>query len=115
MLGFNIPYGYNYRNGRLEINKSEEIHVKKIFELYESGMSMSKIANFLNLENVPTKRNRSWGSETVSKILKNPLYCGIFHWEDIEHADIYPSIINEDTFHLVQKIRKSKKYPNNHN
>jgi len=69
MLGLNIPYGYNYRNGRLEINKSEEIHVKKIFELYESGMSMSKIANFLNdnlativeaAESVPFHEQDAW-------------------------------------------------------
>ena len=115
MLGFNIPYGYDYRNGQLVVNKNEEIHVKKIFELYQSGMSMSKIARNLNVENIPTKQNKTWGSETISKILKNPLYCGIFHWEEIEHPDSYPSIIDEKTFQQVQELRKQKKIPHNHN
>ena len=115
MLGFNIPYGYDYRNGCLVINKHEEIFVKRIFKLYKSGMSMKKIADSLNLEHVPTKQNKSWGSETVSKILRNPLYCGTFHWEDIEHADIYPSIIDEESFIQVQNIRKGKKFSNKHN
>jgi DNA invertase Pin-like site-specific DNA recombinase len=115
MLGFNIPYGYDYRNGQLELNHTEEIHVKRIFKLYQSGMSMQKIAEYLNVQKVPTKQKKTWGSETISKILKNPLYCGIFHWEDIEHPNSYPSIIDEKTFQQVQNLRKRKDFSNNRN
>jgi len=80
MLGFNIPYGYNYVNGKLIINHNEAKQVKKIFLQYSKGMGMKKIANELNSKNIPTKQNRNWGSQTVSLILKNPLYCGFLHW-----------------------------------
>jgi DNA invertase Pin-like site-specific DNA recombinase len=101
-LGFNIPYGYDYIHNELVINKTEEKNVKLIFDLYLKGLSMRKIAEYLNEQNVPTKKHRSWGSQTISKILKNPLYHGVFHWENIKHPDSFPIIIDEVTFNLVQ-------------
>ena len=31
VLGFNIPYGYDYMNGKLEVNETEAIVVKNIY------------------------------------------------------------------------------------
>lgn len=105
-LGFNIPYGYNYVDKKLIINKKEASVVKKIFDLYLNGLSMNKIADHLNENNIPTKRNKKWRSETVSKILKNPLYCGTFRWENYKHEHVYPSIINENIFNKCQNTIK---------
>ena len=102
MLGFNIPYGYDYQDGRLVINEKEKIIVKSIFEQYIEGSSMKTIADYLNENNIPTKKNRTWASQTISKILKNPLYCGKFHWEKYTHSNVYPKIIDENTFITVK-------------
>ncbi len=107
-LGFNIPYGYNYINNRLVVNNQEAKIVKNIFDLYLDGMSMQKIADYLNEKNIPTKRKKKWRSQTVSKILKNPLYCGTFHWEDYEHENVHPSIINEEIYIKCQNTIKFK-------
>ena len=48
ILGFNIPYGYNYENSKLIINDNEASQVKKIFKLYLDGYSMKKISGMLN-------------------------------------------------------------------
>ncbi|HEY0087946.1 MAG TPA: recombinase family protein, partial [Candidatus Lokiarchaeia archaeon] len=82
VLGFNIPYGYNYSSEKLILNENEGKNVTKIFEMYLKGLSMKKIANELNKKNIPTKFNKTWGTQTVSLILKNPIYCGYLHWED---------------------------------
>ncbi len=108
MLGFNIPYGYNYEHKKLVINKEEAANVRNIFLMYLEGMSMNRIADFLNEHNIPTKMNKTWRSQTVSKILKNPLYCGTFHWDDVEHNHVYPSIINEKLFNKCQNFINSK-------
>lgn len=108
-LGFNIPYGYDYVEGNLIINEQERKHVEEIFDLYLQGYSMQKIADILNSKGVPTKQNRTWAGQTISKILKNPLYCGKFHWENYIHSDVYPSIIDEETFNKVQEIINMKK------
>jgi len=108
ILGFNIPYGYNYENSKLIINDNEASQVKKIFKLYLDGYSMKKISGMLNEKEIPTKQNKNWGSQTISTILKNPLYCGYLHWEDYLNPGDHVPIINKNTFNKVQKTIKEK-------
>jgi DNA invertase Pin-like site-specific DNA recombinase len=108
ILGFNIPYGYNYDDKKLTINLEEANNVKKIFNMYLSGMSMEKISKELNLDNIPTKLNKTWGAQTVSLILKNPLYCGYLHWEDYLNQSDHEPIIDKNIFNEVQKIIQQK-------
>ena len=108
VLGFNIPYGYDYSNGKLTINQNESENVKNIFQNYFNGISMKKIAQELNLRNIPTKLNKTWGIQTVSLILKNPVYCGYLHWEDYLNPNDHPSIVNKNSFNEVQKLIQKK-------
>ncbi len=107
-LGFNIPYGYNYENGNLNINLKEAEVVEKIFKLYLSGFSISKIVQYLNNKGHKTKKGRGWKKQTVANILKNPLYCGIKHWQDILHENSHEGIIDIKTFNQIQQIRVSR-------
>jgi site-specific DNA recombinase len=115
ILGFNIPYGYNYINGNLIINQDEAKYVKKIFDQYLKGMSMKKISNELNSKNIPTKQNKKWGPQTVSLILKNPIYCGFLHWEDYLNPSNHDPIINNKIFNEVQKLIKNRNLKTKHN
>jgi DNA invertase Pin-like site-specific DNA recombinase len=114
ILGFNIPYGYDYYEGKLTIKIDEAINVKNIFRMYLDGMSMKKIAEDLNLNNIPTKLNKTWGAQTISLILKNPLYCGYLHWEDYLNPSDHESIIDKNVFNEVQKIIKKKNIKTSH-
>ena len=114
VLGFNIPYGYDYTDGKLTINSNESENVKNIFEMYLKGMSMKKIAEELNSKDIPTKLNKTWGAQTVSLILKNPLYCGYLHWEDYLNPGDHDLIINKNIFNNVQKIIKKKNIKTSH-
>jgi site-specific DNA recombinase len=107
-LGFNIPYGYDYRDGDLIINKRESKIVAEIFDQYEQGRSMAQIAQDLNEKHIPTKMNRTWGRQTISNILKNPTYYGTFHWEKYEHDKVFPAIIKEKQFKNIQNIINNK-------
>ena len=114
ILGFNIPYGYNYENSKLIINDNEASQVKKIFKLYLDGYSMKKISGMLNEKEIPTKQNKNWGSQTISTILKNPLYCGYLHWEDYLNPGDHDLIIAKNIFNDVQKIIKKKNTKTSH-
>jgi DNA invertase Pin-like site-specific DNA recombinase len=107
-LGFNIPYGYDYRNGKLIINNKESEVVKKIFELYASGYSIGKIVEYLNDNKILTKTGRSWGKQTIATILKNPIYCGINHWDDILHENSHDRIVDIKTFNEIQRLRVNR-------
>ncbi len=64
-----IPFGYDYRNGRLEKNKEEQEVIRIIKQLRSNGLSLRGIARELNKRLVPTKNNGIWHAATVSKIL----------------------------------------------
>jgi DNA invertase Pin-like site-specific DNA recombinase len=114
VLGFNIPYGYDYTDGKLTINSNEAENVKNIFEMYLKGMSMKIIAEELNSKDIPTKLNKTWGAQTISLILKNPLYCGYLHWEDYLNPGDHDLIIDKNIFNDVQKIIKKKNIKTSH-
>ncbi|MCD6108984.1 MAG: recombinase family protein [Thermoplasmata archaeon] len=108
ILGFNIPYGYDYVDGKLVINKDEAEIVKKIYQWYLEGHSMGEIAETLVKQDVPTKKQGFWAKKTVSTILKNPLYCGYLRWEKYINKGEHEPIIDVETYNEVQKIIKQK-------
>jgi len=104
VLGFNIPYGYDYANGKLHINITEAATVKDIFSWYLSGKSIGEITKMLNEAKKPTKRGRLWAKKTISSILKNPLYCGYLHWEEYINKSDHEPIIDIADFEHVQHV-----------
>jgi len=64
-----IPFGYNYKEGKLEKNKEEQEVIRIIKQLRASGLSFRGIARELNKRLVPTKKNGIWQACTVSTIL----------------------------------------------
>jgi len=104
-LGFNIPYGYDYKKGELILNPHEAKIVKMIFQLYVAGKSLGAIMKLLNNQGILTKRGKCWGKQTIAKILKNPIYCGIKQWQDILHPGTHNKIIDVPTFNKIQQLR----------
>jgi DNA invertase Pin-like site-specific DNA recombinase len=39
-----IPFGYTIQNGRAVVNEEEAVKIKKLFEVYLSGLSLSEAA-----------------------------------------------------------------------
>jgi len=102
VLGFNIPYGYDYIDGRLVVNLEESKTVKDIYSWYNRGKSMGEIAKMLNSSKIPTKRGGLWAKKTISSILKNPTYCGYLHWEDYINKSDHEKIIENLDFDEIQ-------------
>ena len=79
------PYGYkikhiighdNKKHSILEIDETEALIVKQIYDMYiNKNMSMRKIAQKLNLNNITTKKKKgNWGINAVNSILSRPIY-----------------------------------------
>lgn len=90
-LGTTAPFGYKKDGnlkGKLIIDEISSEYVKKIYELYLSGKSISEIASILTELRIPTPsqyiRNLctqkyiqgTWNDKTVRFILKNEVYIG---------------------------------------
>ena len=94
-----ISIGYKLTDGKIVLDKEKAEVVKRIFEEYLKGLSTHKIAQGLTAEGfLNANNNPSWNHGSVGRILENNKYLG-----DV----IHPQIIDEKTFELVQKRRKS--------
>lgn len=67
------PFGYDYVNGKLQINHEKAKVVQQIFDWYVSGIGMAEIAARLNSHGV---RKEVWRHSTIQYILTNEKYVG---------------------------------------
>jgi hypothetical protein len=85
-----IPFGYTIQNGRAVVNEEEAVKIKKLFEVYLSGLSLSEAAQKAGI-----KRYHA----SVARMLADKRYV-----ED----KFYPPIISRDTFEEVQLERRRR-------
>ncbi len=117
------PYGYKLdKESHLLIIPEEAEVIKRIFNLYLSGMGIARIAEILNNENVP-HYSRCWRTSTIRYILSNEKYIGDSlcqknystqtlplkkkrnHGERNQYyvANSHQAIISKETFNLVRE------------
>ena len=95
-----ILFGYEKRRFKPFVNQAEVKTVKRIFDEYLSGKSLSAIADGLTKEQVVYFKDKTvWTKNAVKRILENPHYAG-----DSE----YPAIISAEAFEKARDIRIKK-------
>ena len=76
----NVLYGYCYdrETKKLMTDRERAKVIRRIFDLYSTGKSMTAICNIFNAEGIPTRtdRARGWHSGAVRDIIVNPAYKG---------------------------------------
>lgn len=118
------PQWIEVENDKYVVNEKAAV-VKEIFALYQTGMGCPTIAKKLQRkEGEQYKFNRPWTGELVHQILTNRRVTGkifiseiIRNHDDIENPvtqkkydmDVYPVVINEEEFGLVQELLKSRR------
>ena len=68
--------GYRYDQGSLAIHATEAQIVRKIYELYLSGMGLEAISKQLNKDGHLTRNGHRWISNSVLAVLRNYAYTG---------------------------------------
>ena len=140
----NIMYGYDFKNGKLVVNKKEAEMIQKIFHWYlDDGYGGHKICTKLKEEKYEIKRPKNpknkynWGADTVYGILRNVKFVGdlkqrlTYTTDFLEHKSkknkgevefIYiknhhTPIIDRELFEAVQveMARRSKMYKTDEN
>lgn len=124
-----LGFDYDPELRQRVINPKEAPVVRRIFEEYDSGLSVYRIAKGLNADGIPTKRGGKWGAAVVRNILRNPSYVGIDYYgktrtvwrsysrpvkvavpcaEWIEIRGFTPPLIDLDLFERVQRKMDSR-------
>lgn len=96
-----VPVGYNYEDGQLVPDSYESMLVRKIFEMYDDGMSPFAIASELNDKNL-TRAGAVWNRSTVYNILQSRTYVGFIRHRDEWLPGCHEPIIQPDLFDRVQ-------------
>lgn len=65
-----IPYGHAWLEGTLVVEPREYKIVLKVMSLWQSGKSLTAIADYLNDQGVPTRMGGKWFHCTVGAIIK---------------------------------------------
>jgi len=111
----NCPIGYKYKyndqgkNPTVVIDEEKAAVVKDIFKMYLDGLSLGKIANKLNSEDIKTERGNSWTRQAVHVILTNDFYVGVVRFDDIEENGTHDKLITRTKFNKVQNMLKANR------
>lgn len=108
--------GYDYKDKQLVVNSKEASAVKLIFNLFvNSRMSMREIADYLNQRGYKTKRNKSFRKDSISVIIRNPVYIGINRHSlnspnEYQTEGNHEPIIDNELWQAAQKLLETNKH-----
>lgn len=97
MINRKVLYGYQIRNGALEIVPEEQRAVSMVFTLYNAGASYQAISDALNRQSIPYCREVPlWNKHKVKRLLENPRYTGKEGYPILVEADIFQAAAGKD-------------------
>lgn len=125
--GARMPVGFQWNSETKfpEPDPKEAKIVRLIYDKYEEWTSCTKIARYLNTNNIKGKRGGQWTSKLIRDIIRNPFYIGTYRYnmresgrgrkkpesEWIIRENNHPGIISKQQFdkcnQIMDKNRKS--------
>ena len=104
VTGGYLALGYKIGQDKsFEIDERQAPIVKKIFEMYDGGSSVTEICRELNFIGAKTARGAQFNKSSLRTILKNEKYIGVYEAQGVRVEDGVPAIIDKDLFLRVQK------------
>ena len=117
-MGGTPPLGYDPKGRALEVNETEAILVRHIFDRYLALQSVGLLWAELNAEGRVSKawtttKGRSMGGlpfdrGAISHILKNPTYIGMIPHKALVHPGNHTPIVQREIFDRVQAELKMR-------
>ncbi|MBC3537324.1 recombinase family protein [Megasphaera hominis] len=104
-----VPLGYKVVDHYLQIDETKAPYVRQAYRLYIEGHSLSSIIRELTAAGCLTANGKPISMSTLDRMLCNERYTGTLIWRDIRHANVYPVIIDPDTYAAAQAVMKRRK------
>ena len=115
--GRTVPLGYEAKDKKLVINKSEAETVQTIFRLYLETGSLSKLVSELDRRKLVTKRRNTKVAKyrggipftygPLAYFLKNRIYIGETHYGGKWFKGEHEAVLDRPTFDRAQELLKS--------
>ncbi len=107
--GGNLLYGYKVIDHKVQIVEDQAEVVRYIYRQYNKGVYVKDICKELKEKGIDNK-GKPFTPHYIYKMLSNFKYSGIYIHDNIEYTNIYPQIIDIDTFKGVREIIEKNKY-----
>lgn len=104
-LGFKV----NKADRTFNVDEEEAAIVREIFERYASGETKAEIVKDLQRRKVKTSIGNEFTYNSLSRLLKNKRYIGIYLYKGVETPGGMPRILDEDLFYRIQSIMNKNK------
>ena len=104
-VGGIVPTGYKIDRTTMKyvIDEEKAGIIREIFEMYADGASTVEICRICNSKGYRTNRGRPFTRNSMSTILKNRKYIGVYKFDDIEIEGGMPAIVDKETFEKAQE------------
>lgn len=104
-VGGIVPTGYKIDRSTMKyvIDEEKAGIIREVFQMYGDGMSMVDVIKTCNERGYRTNRGRRFTRNSLSTILRNRKYIGVYKFDDIEIEGGMPVIVDKEVFENVQK------------
>ena len=108
--GGSLLFGYKVIDKKIHIDEEKAEIVRKFFKDYANGVTKKQIVNELNSKGIRTLRGYQFTTNSFWSCLSNKRYLGIVEHTNGEiYTNIYPQIIDQETFNRVQIMLGNRK------
>lgn len=104
-----LVYGYKAVDKKVVIDENKADTVRYIFEQYAMGVYVKDIIKALTEKGI-LNRNKPFARNTVYNILRCEKYSGIYRHNDEVFTNIYPQIVDTETFNKVRDKINANRY-----
>ena len=110
ITGGYMPLGYRKTaDKKFEIDPATAPIVREIFDLYINGKSQRQIVDILNEKGYRTVKGMPFRLGSISGILVNTKYIGLYTFGDVVIENGIPAIIDKEVFYKAQDMLKKNK------
>lgn len=107
--GGKLPYGYTLDGKHIVIDESKANIIRYIFKQYSLSIPARQIIDDLTKQGLLHK-GKPFKQNAIYHILKNERYTGVYRLEEKIFENLYPQIIDKETFQIVQEKNKENHY-----
>ncbi len=104
-----LPYGFKKDGKRVIVDVDKAEVVRFIYEQYAKNVYVKDIITALTDKGV-LNNGKPFAKNTVHRILQNEKYVGIYRHGDEVFTNIYPPIVSEELFKIVQAKNDNNRY-----
>lgn len=108
--GGNLALGYKIAPDKsFVINEKEALAVKTIFDMFIKQAPSTEICKYLNDLGFRTSRGNLFNKDSITRIITNEKYIGVYKCGDVRIEDGVPAIISKGVFAMAQKENERRR------